>query len=130
MSEVQEGNNQIDELHIPHIEFLHWFSTGETKRSAYDKTMRKFGVRFFLRDIRADTPWTYVSVTEDVSLTISHDNEIISVWFEESENGFLKSILVESDSSGSIEAFNKCYNYISSILILPRKIGHLTKQLF
>ncbi len=117
MKTDHEDNSEIDRLHIPHIEYLHWISNDTGKQSSYDKSTRTFGVRFFLRDLRANTPWVYTTVEEEVSQTILHDNEKMGVWFEKNkDNGLLESILVECGASGSLEAFKKCIDYILSIL--------------
>lgn len=71
----------IDELHIPHVNFLQLNTDNEDVaiKSLQDKSLREFGVRFFLEDLRAGTNWAYVNLKEDLSQSTGPNSDKFNI---------------------------------------------------
>lgn len=112
----------VDELHIPHINLLHWVSTSEKKnvsKAMKDKNKRPYGITFFIEDLRANTSYAHVRIEEDeLSQSLKVDSNSINSWFNKNKEGYLESILVGVDSTNQIDAFKIAYSHISTVLSL------------
>jgi hypothetical protein len=127
-------NDEVDNLHIPHIGFLQWYSDKDTiSFSMNDKSLREIGVRFYLEDLRAGTEWVHLKFKEDMSQSIEYNGLKTNFWFEKNNKGYFQSIFVGLTSAGCIEAFKESTKFINGMLSTlcffyrrPMKIGRIT----
>jgi len=104
-------NADCDELHIPHLGFHHWIdkSKPETiKASQSDKNKRPFGIRFFLTDTRAHTPYVFMHAPETKEYSYTNKNHTMDIWFEE-------------DNMKKITKPNYCKQFLSASMLILRK---------
>jgi hypothetical protein len=106
-------------MNIPHINMRGWKINTSDEQSIEkawkDKKKRKFSIRFNLEDLRARTQYVHISLSEELSQS-GPGNEEINIWFEKNKKGFLRSILVELETTDHQKAFRIAHDRVASIL--------------
>lgn len=104
--------------HIPHTNVLLWQTDGEPenfKKAQKAKEKRDFGIRFFLEDPRARTPYVYLSLEKEIDQSVMIENQSINIWFEKNVDGFLDAFFIGLKARSFNEAFRLAYSQASNI---------------
>lgn len=118
MNNICQSDDELDNFHIPHINTLQWYPSGnkEVCESANcDYSERPFGVYFFLEDSRAKTLYVHVKIDNELSQHIKIDGEI-NFWFNKNNDNYLESILIDLCADGFKKALENSFNFVNSIL--------------